>query len=117
MKTCTIYHNPRCSKSRETLALIEEAGLPATVRDYLNTAPTTEELKQLLQQLGLPAQAILRQDEPEWKATGLKAADQDESTVIAAIAVCPRLLQRPIVVVGDKAAIGRPPENILPLIS
>lgn len=116
MKTCTIYHNPRCSKSRETLALIQAAGYSVTVRDYLNEAPTLAELQALLKMLALPATSILRTDETEWKSQGLNASEQTETTLLAAIVACPKLLQRPIVVVNERAVIGRPPENVRALL-
>lgn len=113
----TIYHNPRCSKSRETLALIEQIAadeqLPLECVDYLKTPLTTAQLAELHQQLGGDFQAMLRNNEDEYAALHLAQADQN--TAFTAIVQHPKLLQRPIVTYQGKAAIGRPPESVLSL--
>ncbi|WP_194722579.1 arsenate reductase (glutaredoxin) [Noviherbaspirillum malthae] len=108
-----IYHNPRCSKSREALAVVEQYcqrhGMPLEIIKYLENSPTKGELALLLEQLGTPPEAMVRQGEDEYKAMGLSPADSKDK-VLDAIAACPKLLQRPIVVYREKALIARPPE-------
>lgn len=106
-----IWHNPRCSKSRQTLALIQEH-LPI-VRKYLEDVPDIAEIRDMLAKLGVPAAAAVRKSEPIYKELNLKNADQD--TIIAAMAADPILIERPIVISNGKAAIGRPPEAVLAL--
>jgi arsenate reductase len=108
-----IYHNPRCTKSRETLALIEKKN-PEIV-EYLKTPPTTDELKALLKKLGLSVQEIIRKKEPLFieKYKDKKLSDEKW---IAVLVKNPVLIERPIVVKGNKAVIGRPPENVLTLL-
>lgn len=108
-----IYHNPRCSKSRATLALLEERGIELEIVDYLVTPPSKPTLRALLRKLGGPALSLVRTGEPEFKPhSGRELRDDD---VVDLLAATPRLLQRPIVEVGDKARIGRPPEQVLEL--
>lgn len=115
MSEYTIYHNPRCSKSRTTLALLQERGLDPEVVLYLETRPSAAEIRQLLQKLGMGAAQLVRRGEEEFRASGLDAsASEDE--LVAAMASHPRLIERPIVVRGDRAVLGRPPENVLELI-
>ncbi|AXF25321.1 arsenate reductase (glutaredoxin) [Burkholderia pyrrocinia] len=111
----TIYHNPRCSKSRETLALVESlntAGSPLNVVEYLKTPPTVEELETLHRQLGRPIRDMLRDGEEPYKTLDLARANLTDAEAYEAIAAHPVLLQRPIVVYRGKAAIGRPPELV-----
>lgn len=110
----TIYHNPRCSKSRETLALVESlnTGAPLNVVEYLKTPPPIEELEALHRQLGRPVGDMLRDGEEPYKALNLARVDLTDADAYAAIAAHPILLQRPIVVYRGKAAIGRPPESV-----
>lgn len=109
-----IYHNPRCSKSREALAMVEQycrhQDLPLEIIEYMKTPLAKEQLAELLEQLGAPAGTMLRENEDEYKAMGLSQADDE--TVLKAIAACPKLLQRPIVVYRGKAVIARPPERL-----
>ena len=112
----TIYHNPRCSKSREALALITARGISPTVIPYLDTPPDAATLKSLLKALGLSARELLRTQEEEYLTLGLDSLERSEAEIIAAMAAHPRLMERPIVVVGDRAVIGRPPENVLGLL-
>jgi arsenate reductase (glutaredoxin) len=110
-----IYHNPRCSKSRETLALLESRGVEPEVVEYLKTPLTALEVKRLIGKLGIAPGQLLRSGEDAYKTLKLSKASSLEQ-VSAAIANHPVLLERPIVEVGDRAAIGRPPENVLPLL-
>lgn len=111
----TIYHNPRCSKSRQTLALLEEKGVAADVVLYLETAPTTDEIKSLMAKLGLDdPRAMMRTKEAVYKELGL--ADKDGDDLIAAMAANPILIERPIVVKGNQARFGRPPEQVLEIL-
>lgn len=113
--TVTIYHNPRCSKSRETLSLLEENGHQPNVVEYLKNPLTADQLKTLIQQLGFgSAHELIRSKEEEYKTLGLSKSSTDEE-VIAAMLQCPKLMERPVVVVNDKAAVGRPPESVLAL--
>lgn len=112
----TLYHNPRCSKSRQALELLEARGeTPAVVR-YLETPPDAATLRRLLQALGLPARALLRSGEAEYAALGLDAPGLDEEALIAAMVAHPRLIERPVAVRDGRAVIGRPPERVLELL-
>jgi len=111
-----IYHNPRCSKSRATLALLEDRGGAIEVIDYLQTPPSAAELAGLLQQLGMPARELLRTGETEYRSLGLDDPALDDAALIAAMAAHPKLIERPIVVANGKAAIGRPPEAVLAIL-
>jgi len=115
MSAVTIYHNPRCSKSRNTLALLEEKGVSPNVVLYLETPPDAAELQGLLQKLGMKAADLVRRGEADYKAAGLDRESSDED-VLAAMVKYPKLIERPIVVRGRKAVLGRPPENVLELI-
>jgi arsenate reductase len=115
MSLFTIYHNPRCSKSRNTLKLLEENGVQPDIVLYLETPPNSAEIKTLLKKLGISAAQLLRRTESEYKSCGLSAASSEEECV-AAMARYPKLIERPIVVRGKQAVLGRPPENVLALI-
>lgn len=110
----TIYHNPRCSKSRKTLELIRENGVEPTVIEYLKTPLSTESIQGLLKKLDMDVTDLVRRNEKVFDEMGLDGADAD--TLITALSTEPRLLQRPIVVAGDRACLGRPPENVLALL-
>jgi arsenate reductase len=112
----TIYHNPRCTKSRQTLALLEKRGIKPKIVEYLVTPPTEAELKRLLKLLGISPRELLRTKEEEYKQAKLDRPDFTDAEIIRAIVKYPRLMERPIVVVGNKAALGRPPENVLKII-
>jgi arsenate reductase len=114
--TVTIYHNPRCSKSRQTLALLEERGISPRVVDYLKTPPSAAELKTILKKLGLRPRDLMRKGEPRYAELGLKDRDLDDDALIALMVANPILIERPIVVSGGKAAIGRPPETVLEIL-
>lgn len=116
MPKVTIYHNPRCSKSRETLRLLEAHHLEPQVIEYLQTPPSASTLKTLLKQLGLNARELMRQKESVYKEEKLNNPSLTEEQLIAAMIQHPILIERPIVVVDQKAVIGRPPENVLELI-
>lgn len=116
MDNITIYHNPRCSKSRQTLALIEARGITPQQIRYLESPPTVTELKTLLGKLGISARELLRTGEEEYRALGLSDASLPEDTLLRAMTENPRLIQRPIVVHGDRAVLGRPPENVEQLL-
>lgn len=115
MTEVTIWHNPRCTKSRQTLALLQERGCTITERRYLDDAPSESEIRAALALLGLPAIGLMRRQEPEFKAQGL-AKDSDEATLIAAMAATPKLIERPVVFANGKAALGRPPEAVLGIL-
>lgn len=112
----TIYHNPRCSKSRQALELLRARGIEPEIVRYLDTPPTAATIEDLLRRLGMNARALLRTGEPEYHDAGLDDPDLDEADIIAAMAHHPRLIERPIVVAGDRAALGRPPEKILEIL-
>lgn len=111
-----IYHNPRCSKSRATLALLEERGIPVEVVEYLKQPPSAGTIRQLLTQLGLKARDVVRSGEPAFRESGL-SADSPADALIALIEKEPIVLQRPIVVYGNSARIGRPPEQVMELFA
>ncbi|MEE4293807.1 MAG: arsenate reductase (glutaredoxin) [Xanthomonadales bacterium] len=111
----TIFHNPRCSKSRATLALLQEQGIEPDIRLYLENPPDADELKSILSQLGKSPRELIRQGEAEYKAQGL-ADETSDDTLIAAMAATPRLIERPIVLANGKAALGRPPESVLEIL-
>ena len=112
----TIFHNPRCSKSRQTLALLEEKGIEPEVVRYLETPPDATQLRDLLSKLGLTARQLLRTKEDEYRELGLSDASLSEEQLIEAMVSHPKLIERPIVVRGDKAVLGRPPETVLELL-
>jgi arsenate reductase len=113
----TIYHNPRCSKSRQTLALIKERGVTPNVALYLEFPLTVSDVQELLSKLDMCARDIIRKGEDAYKEKGLSDTSLSEEALIQIIADHPKLLERPIVVKGDKAIMGRPPENVLALLS
>lgn len=110
-----IYHNPRCSKSRETLKLIEENGAKVEIITYLENTPSAEELKEILGKLGLSAKDIIRKSEAAFKEN-FKGKTLSEEEWIAAMIAYPKLIERPIVVKGNQAVLGRPPQNVLELL-
>ncbi|HVI52952.1 MAG TPA: arsenate reductase (glutaredoxin) [Candidatus Sulfotelmatobacter sp.] len=109
----TIYHNPKCSKSRETLALIQGKGIEPQVIEYLKTPPSAAELKDILGKLGIRAKDLLRKKEA---AEAGVDPTQPEESLIAAMAAHPQVIERPIVVSGAKARLGRPPEQVLEIL-
>lgn len=117
MSELIIYHNPRCSKSRATLALIEAQGHTPTIVEYLTTPPTVPELQDIIKKLGIHPRDILRTKEEEYKSLNLADQSLSDEAILATITEHPRLLERPIVVTNNQAIIGRPPENVLPLLA
>ncbi|MEM9101473.1 MAG: arsenate reductase (glutaredoxin) [Pseudomonadota bacterium] len=107
----TIYHNSRCSKSRQTLQLLRDSGIEPEIVEYLKTPLSQDDLKTLVKKLGMKAHDILRTKENDYKVAKLNTTSTDEE-VIEAIATYPKLLERPIVTLKEKAIIGRPPENV-----
>jgi arsenate reductase len=113
----TIYHNPRCSKSRQTLNLIKESGAEPEILLYLETPPDSGEIKALLEKLGFDdPRELMRRGEDIYKELGLKT-ETDPAALIAAMAAHPILIERPIVVRGQSAVLGRPPEAVTALLS
>lgn len=112
----TIYHNPRCSKSRQALELLEEEGVVPTVVKYLDTPPDAKTLAELLNMLGLQARDLMRKGEAEYTDLNLANPDLSREQLIAAMVAHPRLIERPIVVANGKAVIGRPPEKVLDIV-
>jgi arsenate reductase len=112
----TIYHNPRCSKSRQALQLLQERGVEPEVVRYLDDPPDRATLARLLDQLGLEPRELMRKKEKEYKALGLDNPELTREQLIDAMVAHPRLLERPIVVKDGKAALGRPPERVLEVI-
>jgi len=116
MATVTLYHNPRCSKSRAVLALLEENDVDLDIVYYMDNPPDIQELTTLLQKLGLGVREVLRRSEPEYEELGLDDANLAEEIVLDLLAKHPQLLQRPIVMADSNAIIARPPEAVLPFI-
>lgn len=108
-----IFHNPRCSKSRQTLALLEEKGIQPDVVRYLDTPPSASELTAILKQLGKSPRELMRKGESEYKELGLDDSSLSDEQLIEAMVTHPKLIERPIVLHGGKAALGRPPEAVL----
>lgn len=112
----TLYHNPCCSKSRDALAILEAKGCNADVVLYLETPPTAKELKNLLATLGISTRQLLRKTEDLYKELNLADAKLSEAALIKIMVANPKLIERPIFINGDKAIIGRPPENVLTIL-
>ncbi|MCW8962669.1 MAG: arsenate reductase (glutaredoxin) [Gammaproteobacteria bacterium] len=117
MSKVTIYHNPRCSKSRQTKGLLDEKGVDYEVVEYLKDTPGTGELAAILLKLGKSPLEVMRTKEPLFKELGLsKSDDRSDAEWLKIMVENPKLIERPIVVNGDKAAMGRPPEDVLEII-
>ena len=112
----TIYHNPRCSKSRQTLQLLRDRGVDAEIVEYLKEPPTRSELRQIVRALGIPARDLIRRKEKMFAEVGDAGIRYSDSAAIDLLVEYPRLIERPIVLRGNRAVIGRPPENILELV-
>ena len=117
MTDLTLYHNPRCSKSRGALELLEARGLTPTVVRYLETPLSAAQLRDLMAKLNISARQLLRSGEDEYKALNLADSGLTDAELIDAMAAHPKLIERPILVAGDKAVIGRPPEKVLEILS
>ena len=111
-----ILHNPRCSKSRQTLQLITEKGIEPEIIQYLKTPPSKEELEEILDLLGLEPRELMRKKEKEYKEAGMDNPDLDREALIQGMVDHPKLIERPIVIKGGKAIIGRPPEQVLDIL-
>ncbi len=111
-----IYHNPRCSKSRQTLQLLEEQGAQVEIIEYLKTPPSADELDNILTLLDMQPRELMRKNEAEYKATGMDNPDLDRAALIAGMVNTPKLIERPIVLANGKAAVGRPPERVLAIL-
>jgi arsenate reductase len=123
MSEITIWHNPRCSKSRQTLALLTERGIVPTIRLYLEDPPDVTELRQLLDLLGQPVAVLLRKGEADYKEHFAGLAGDMAAGLAGDMAAClellsryPKVIERPVVIVGNRAVLGRPPENVLALL-
>jgi arsenate reductase len=112
----TIYHNPRCSKSRETLALLSDKGFEPVIIDYLKEPPSADELRAILKKLKMNPRDLMRKGEAVYMELGLDDAKLDDDALIRAMVENPILIERPIVVSGSKAKIGRPPESVLDIL-
>ncbi|WP_312702975.1 arsenate reductase (glutaredoxin) [Stutzerimonas nitrititolerans] len=116
MTELTLYHNPRCSKSRSALELLEGRGLTPTIIRYLETSPTAAELQDVLNKLGIAPRQLLRTGEDEYRQLDLANPDLSDEQLIEAMVAHPRLIERPILVAGDRATVGRPPEKVLEIL-
>lgn len=116
MTQATIYHNPRCSKSREALNMLRERGIEPTVVDYLKTPPSADEIKAIAQATGAPVRALLRTKQPEYQEQGLDKPERTDDELAAAMHATPVLIERPIVVTAKGARLGRPVERILEVL-
>ncbi|PLY14311.1 MAG: arsenate reductase (glutaredoxin) [Sedimenticola sp.] len=111
-----IYHNPRCSKSRQTLQLLQEKGVEPEITEYLKTPPDKATLERILKMLGLEPRQLMRTKESEYQALGLDNPDLTREQLIQAMVDNPKLIERPIVINNGKAMIGRPPEKVLDIL-
>jgi len=116
MSEVTIFHNPRCSKSRQTLELLEAQGLKPKIQLYLDNPPTKSELKYILELLKIDARSLMRTKEDEYQASGLDNPNLNEDELIEAMIRIPKLIERPIVLANGRAVLGRPPENVLNIL-
>jgi arsenate reductase len=114
--TIRIFHNPRCSKSRATLALLQERGIEPEITLYLESPPDADEIRSILQKLGLTARELMRKGEAEYREQGLADEALTEDELIAAMVANPRLIERPIVLANGRAAIGRPLEAVIEIL-
>lgn len=111
-----LYHNPRCSKSRDALSLLRDKGIEPEIVLYLETPPNAKTLKALLAKLGISARDLLRKSEDVYKELNLADTTLSEAALIKAMVENPKLIERPIAINGDKAVVGRPPENVLTIL-
>ena len=116
MEEFTIYHNPRCSKSRQTLQILRDRGIEPSIVEYLKTPLQKDELKKISTSLGFRPKEFVRKNERDFKEKNLVNHLEDDDKMIEAMAAYPKIIERPIVVLKDKAVIGRPPDNVLKLI-
>ena len=111
-----IYHNPRCSKSRQTLQLLQDHAVEPQIVEYLKTPPSAAELRKVLQMLGMGPRELMRKKEPEYKQSGADNPELSDAQLIDLMIAHPKLIERPIVVKDGKAALGRPPEQVLDIL-
>lgn len=116
MSEIIIYHNPRCSKSRQTLTLLQDKGIEPTVIEYLKETPDAAELSSVIAKLGISPRALLRNKEAEYKEQGLNDNSLSDDEIIKIMVNYPKLIERPIVIKGKQARIGRPPEQVLEIL-
>jgi arsenate reductase len=116
MSQVTIYHNPRCSKSRETLKLLEEKGIQPTVIEYLKDTPSKTELQSIISALECSPRELMRTKEAEYKELALDNPELSDDQLLDAMIATPKLIERPIVTTDGKARIGRPPESVLEIL-
>ena len=116
MAQVTIYHNPRCSKSRETLALLDAKGIKPHIVEYLKTPPSAGELERILKLINMEPRGLMRRQETEYHDLGLDNAKLSRAQLIKAMVENPRLIERPIVLANGKAALGRPPASVLKIL-
>jgi arsenate reductase (glutaredoxin) len=114
--TVKIYHNPRCSKSRQTLQLLQEQGVDIEIIDYLKTPPSVEELDNILHKLAMEPRQLMRKNQAEYQTNNLDDTSLDRLALLRTMVQCPILIERPIVLANGKAAIGRPPEAVLDIL-
>ena len=112
----TIYHNPRCSKSRQALQLLRDRGIEPEIVEYLKTPPTADDIEAVLSKLGLEPRAVMRTKEAAYREAGMADTGLSRRTLIDLMAANPIVIERPIVVSGARAALGRPPENVLSIV-
>ena len=112
----TIYHNPRCSKSRETLQLLQSQGIEPEIVEYLKNPPSVTELEDILQKLAIEPRDLIRKKEAEYKSSGMNDPKLSRESLIEGMVNTPKLIERPIVLANDKAAIGRPPKDVLKIL-
>ncbi len=112
----TLYHNPRCSKSRQTLALLQEKGIEPEIREYLKDVPSAEEINEILTMLNMAPRDLMRKKEAEYKENGLDNPSLSNDELIAGMIANPKLIERPIVIKEGEARIGRPPESVLEIL-
>jgi len=117
MSSTTLYHNPRCSKSRQTLQLLQDNGIEPTIVEYLKNPLSAQVIKDILAKLGISAHQLMRVKEAQYKELKIKESDFNEQQLIDILVQTPKLIERPIFVNGDKAVIGRPPENVLNILT
>ncbi len=111
-----IYHNPRCSKSRQTLQLLNEQGIEPEIIEYLKNPPSAEKIEEILTMLDIEPRQLMRKNEAEYKDNNLNDTSLSREALIKAMVQMPKLIERPIVLANNKAAIGRPPENVLNIL-
>ena len=114
--TVTIWHNPRCSKSRQTLALLRERGIEPEIVEYLKSPPAVAELEAVLDKLGMEPRDLMRRKEAAYREAGLDDPELERGALVGAMAAYPALIERPVVLAAGKAALGRPPEDVLAIL-